>query len=52
MGGDRERRTRNEIRRELIDSVDEELEMELDDVHNPDYLRSPVPKKMYVPPIY
>ena len=31
MGGDRERRTRNEIRRELIDSVDEELEMELDD---------------------
>jgi polyphosphate kinase len=21
-------------------------------VHNPDYLRSPVPKKMYVPPIY
>ena len=31
MGGDSERRTRNEIRRELIDSVDEELEMELDD---------------------
>jgi hypothetical protein len=21
-------------------------------VHNPDYLRSPVPKKMYVPPVY
>ncbi|HYM54305.1 MAG TPA: polyphosphate kinase 2, partial [Solirubrobacteraceae bacterium] len=31
MGGDSERRTRDEIRRELIDSVDEELEMELDD---------------------
>ena len=31
MGGDSERRTRNEIRRELIDSFDEELEMELDD---------------------
>src|ERR1700730_12428266 len=31
VGGDSERRTRNEIRRELIDSVDEELEMKLDD---------------------
>ena len=35
MGGDSERRTRNEIRRELIDSFDEELEMELDDGCSP-----------------
>jgi hypothetical protein len=35
MGGDSERRTRDEIRRELIDSVDEELEMELDDATRP-----------------
>ncbi len=31
MGGDSEERAKSEIRRELIDSVDEELEMELDD---------------------